>query len=145
MLGFRLAKVPLVDVAVGQFVFDEEVVVDFFGGKIEPPKIAFILVGTFLNAIDDAQVNVVSAWRGHTGEVAQAVSHRLVESMLATAAVAALLNAGAEVELLPSGRVRPSEIIARLKMVAAREIELPHVLAHGMTPFAATDAKADVV
>src|SRR6185503_1923394 len=98
MLGLGLAKIPLVDIAVRQLVLDEEVVVDFLRGEIKSPKVALELVGgTFFDTVNDAQVNVVRAWRGDAGEVEQAVGYRLVQPMLAAPAIIALLDAGAEV------------------------------------------------
>jgi len=58
---------------------------------------------------------------------------------------AGLLNACAQVELLPLGGVRTAEVVARLQVVAARKVELPHVLAHGVPPLAAARAVANMV
>src|SRR5262245_35796116 len=90
-------------------------------------------------------MNIVRARRGHAGQVEQPEGDRLIQSVFAASSIAALLNARPEIELLPFRRVRPSEIIARLEMMAAGKIELPHVLAHRMPPFAAADAKPNMI
>ena len=127
-------------------MFDQKMLVHLFRGQVKAPKIPIILAGgILLGLIHNSQVNVVRVRRGHAGKVEDAEGNRFVKPMLAASMEASLLNASAQVELAPFGLVWLAEIVACLQMMAAIEIKLPHVLAHGVTPFAAARAKANVI
>src|SRR2546430_748464 len=101
-------------------MFDQEMLIHFFCGKVEAPKVAFVLAGRiFLSLIDDSQVDVMRARGRHAGDVKEAESNCFVKTMFAAPMKTSLLNASAEVELAPLGFVRLAEIVAGLEMVAA--------------------------
>src|SRR5690349_17877437 len=59
--------------------------------------------------------------------------------------VIALLDTCPEVQAPPRDVILSSPIVARLEVVSAIEGELPHILAHGITPRTAAGAIADMV
>ena len=58
-------------------------------------------------------------------------------SLFAPLAEAALLDTGGKIQLVPGRIVLVTVIIPPLKIMATVEIKLPHILAHGVTPYAA--------
>src|SRR5436309_2493309 len=59
--------------------------------------------------------------------------------------VVRLLNTRPQIQLAPLGPVVLAIIVARLKQMARVETDLPHVLAHRVTPNPTPRPKADVV
>ena len=71
--------------------------------------------------------------------------HPYTQALLSAVQVVALLDDRREVQFVPRGLVPPAEIVAGLEAVPAQEVELPHVLAHGVPPDTAAHAEVDVV
>ena len=79
------------------------------------------------------------------GQVEQLEADRFEQPLLAAVPEIALLDDGAEIQLAPTDVVLVAVVVAGLEVVSAIEVELPHVLAHGVPPHAAAGAKANVV
>src|SRR6185503_20468105 len=74
-----------------------------------------------------------------------AKTDRLEHALFASMPEIALLDAGAEIELGPRRFVLVAPVVAHLDVVPAVEVELPHVLHHGITPDAPASAIMDVI
>src|SRR4030095_4561137 len=59
--------------------------------------------------------------------------------------VVTLLDARGEVELAPTGLELAAEVVPHPQSMPRQEVELPHVLPHGVAPDASTSPIADVV
>src|SRR5205823_4896180 len=87
----------------------------------------------------------MSARRRHLGQREQLETNRFKHPLFAALSIITLLNAGAEIDLVPGDPIGLTVIIARLERMALVEIELPHVLPHRVAPDAAAGAEADMV
>src|SRR5207247_4351994 len=83
--------------------------------------------------------------RRYSVQVEQPEADRFEHALLSAVIVVTLLDARAEVQLAPFGLVFPTIIIPHLEVVAAVQVELPHVLHHGVTPHPAARAVVDMV
>src|SRR5260370_3844260 len=122
-------------IAAGQVVSLEETPIFVFNREVKSPKIATVLVGrVFLWLIDDPELDPVSVRRGYAGQVEEAETDALEHALLAALTIVSLLDAGAQIDFVPEDGIRPSEVSFRLEGVIACQRELPHILAHGVTP-----------
>src|SRR5688572_30625012 len=78
-------------------------------------------------------------------QVEQLEPDGLEEPLLSALAEVALLDDRREVELLPLDGVLAAVVVSWLELVVSIEIELPHVLAHGVAPDAAARPEVDVL
>ena len=81
----------------------------------------------------------------HAGQAEQFVTDRFKHSLLAAMQVIALLNVRSKARPSPERLVLAAPVVARLEVVSAIEPELPRVFSHGITPYAASHAVANVV
>ena len=140
------AALHLVQVAVRQAVFVEKPAIHLLEHEVQSPEVAVMLCCAGLRRlVDDPEMHPVCLGRLDAGQLEQLEADRLEHSLLAAVLEVALLDAGGEVQLVPAGVVLAAVVVARLKRVAAVEVEFPHVLAHRVAPHAAPGAVADVV
>ncbi len=140
------AAFHLVEVSVGQSVLVEVVPVGLFDRKVQPLKIAAVLVRAVFGGVgDDSEVDEICIGSRNARKIEQFESDGLEQSLLAAVQIVALLNDGREVQLVPRRIVFIPVVVEGLEFVAAVEVELPHVLAHGVTPGAAAGSIADMV
>ena len=140
------ATLHLVQVAVRQTVLVKESAVHLFKHEVETPEVAIMLRRAGLRRlVDDPEMHPVCLGCLDAGQFEQLEADRLEHPLLATVLEVALLDAGREVQLVPSCVILAVVVVACLKRVAAVEVELPHILAHRVAPHAAPSAVADVV
>ena len=141
-----LAKFHFVKIARWQLVLVEERVIHVFRRQIQSPEIAFVLIGwSFFLPINNAQLHPMCKRRFDAHQIEQFEGHGLKHPVLSPHSIISLLNARSQIELSPLGFILLSEIVAGLEMLAAIEIDLPHVLAHGVTPLATARPEAHVI
>jgi len=84
-------------------------------------------------------------FRGNAGEVVHLVAERFEQPLFAAITDIALLDIGAEVQLLPPYGIGRSIGVIGLEVVTVLEIDLPRVLAHREAPDTAARAVVDAV
>ena len=147
VVQFARAAFHLVKIAIRQTVLFEEASVLLLDGEIDAPEITFVLRGRagFLPFIDHAERAEGGVRSFHSSEIEQLETDRLKHPLLPAMIEVPLLDARAEIQLRPRHAVFAAPVVAHLQIVTAIEIELPHVLAHRVTPHAAARTIANVI
>src|SRR4030095_7585908 len=98
-----------------------------------------------LRVVNHAKCAERAERRRHTRQIEHAKPDRFEHALLAAMVEVALLDARAQIELRPRHSILLAPVVAHLQVMTTVEIELPHVLAHRVTPYPAPRTVADVI
>src|SRR4029453_2666827 len=131
---------------IRQSMLFEELAIEILDGEIQSPKITAILVRRSLfGLIHDAQLNPMGVRCFNAREIKKSECDRLEHSLFTTHPVVALLNTGTEIQLIPLRLVLLAPVVPRFEVMSFVKINLPHVLAHGVTPRSTARAETNMV
>ncbi len=107
--------------------------------------IATMIGALFGSRLDDAEMDVVRLGRFDASQIEQLERDRFEQALFTAVQVVSLLNDCGKVEFIPLRVVLVAVVITGLEFVPTIEVELPHVLAHGVAPDATTGSITNVV